>query len=98
MVCLRSVNAECQERLFGQAKQIALNTTNRKPSNVIPEILLRLQIKQMEGKLISALRAGQTKVSNIGKHVSAYPGTCVDKEFVKSKSSSWQAHLQWLSR
>lgn len=95
MVCLRSVNAECQERLFGQAKQIALNTTNPKPSNVIPEILLRLQ---MEGKLISALRAGQTKVSNIGKHVSAYPGTCVDKEFVKSKSSSWQAHLQRLSR
>ncbi len=42
IVCLRSVNAECQERLFGQAKQIALNTTNRKPSNAIPEILLRL--------------------------------------------------------
>ncbi len=28
------------ERFFDQAKQIALNTTNRKPNNVIPEILL----------------------------------------------------------
>ena len=44
IVCLRSVNAECQERLFGQAKRTALNTTNRKPNNVIPEILLRLQM------------------------------------------------------
>ena len=29
IVCSRSVNAECQERLFAQAKRIALNTTNR---------------------------------------------------------------------
>ncbi len=98
IVCLRSVNAECQERLFGQAKQIALNTTNRKPNNVIPEILLRLQIKQMEGKLISALRAGQTKVSKAAKHVPAYPGTRVAKDFLKNRSSSWQTHLQRLSR
>ncbi len=97
IVCLRSVNAECQERLFGQAKQIALNTTNRKPNNVIPEILLRLQIKQNEGKLISALRAGQTKVSKVAKHVSAYPGTRVDKQLLTNRSSSWQAHLQRLS-
>ncbi len=55
-------------------------------------------MKQMGGKLISTLRAGQTKVSKAAKHIPAYPGTRVAKDFLKSRSSSWQAHLQFLSR
>ena len=42
IVCSRSVNAECQERLFAQAKKIALNTTNRHADQVVPEVLFRL--------------------------------------------------------
>ena len=43
VVCQRSVNTENQERVFQQAKTIAKNTTNRKPENVIPSIMLRLR-------------------------------------------------------
>ena len=42
LVCLRSTNAESQERLFSQAKHISLRATNRKPENVLPTILLSL--------------------------------------------------------
>ena len=42
IVCLKSVNTENQERIFQQAKQIALKCTNRKPENVIPSVLIRL--------------------------------------------------------
>ena len=49
IVCLRSVNAECQERLFGQVKRTTLNATNRRPQQVIPEVLLRLQMRQKQG-------------------------------------------------
>ena len=42
IMCLKSCNTENEERLFGQAKASALNTTNRKPGNILPNILLRL--------------------------------------------------------
>ena len=40
LVCLRSLNAENQERLFSQAKHISMKATSRKPDNVLPKILL----------------------------------------------------------
>ena len=47
VLCLRSVNTENQERIFQQAKTIALATTNRKPENVVLNVMLRLQAKQV---------------------------------------------------
>ena len=46
LVCMRSTNAESQERLFSQAKHISQRATNRKPENVVPTILLSLQARQ----------------------------------------------------
>ena len=46
-VCLKSCNAEHEERLFDQGKWIAENTTNRKPENILPNVLLRLQAKSV---------------------------------------------------
>ena len=97
IVCLRSTNSECQERLFGQAKQIALNTTNRKQNIVIPEILLRLQMKQQEGKLHSSITPRQSKVSTVAKQVPEYQGTMVPTEFIRKRKNSWQGHLEHLS-
>lgn len=59
VVCLGSVNAECQEGLFGQAKNIALNTTSQM-EHVIPEIMLRLQ--RREGSLLKSISNRNTKV------------------------------------
>lgn len=47
-VCLRSTNAESQERLFSQAKHIGLKaTTSWKVENVLPTILVCMQARQM---------------------------------------------------
>ena len=51
VLCLRSVNTENQERIFQQAKTIALPTTNKKPENVVLNVMLRLQAKQVNGNL-----------------------------------------------
>ena len=48
-VCLRSTNAESQERRFSQAKHIGLKSTNRKPENVLPTILMCMQARQSVG-------------------------------------------------
>ena len=97
IVCLRSVNAECQERLFGQAKRIALNTTNHHPNQVVTEVLLRLQMKQTEGYLLKSITDTQTKVQTAAKHVSPYTGTTIPKTFTHHHRASWQAHLERLS-
>jgi hypothetical protein len=91
------VNAECQERLFAQAKRIALNTTNRHADQVIPEVLFRLQMKEREGTLTSSISANQTKVQTAAKSLSGYKGTVVEKEFIRCHKSSWQAHLERIS-
>ena len=36
LICMKSTNAEHEERLFGQAKDIALGTTDRKANSIIP--------------------------------------------------------------
>ena len=81
---------------FGQAKQIALNTTNRKQNNIIPEILLRLQMKQQEGKLRSSITPQQSKVSTVAKQVPEYQGTMVPIEFLR-KGAAGRHHLERLS-
>ena len=97
IVCSRSVNAECQEWPFAQAKKIALNTTNRHADQVVPEVLFRLQMKEREGTLISSIAAKQTKVQAAAQSVGAYEGTVIDKRFVGHRRSSWQAHLERIS-
>ena len=46
LVCMRSLNTENQERLFGQSRRIADHTSNKHPSNVITSILMHLQVKK----------------------------------------------------
>ena len=97
VVCLRSVNTENEERIFQQAKTIASATTNRKPENVIPSIMLRLQAKQLNGKIASTFAAAETDVKKVAKTVPEYERTCVPASFIKNRSHSWQAHLERIS-
>lgn len=53
---LKSCNTEHEERLFGQAKDIAAATSNRKPETIVPNVLQRLQAKQMRNELYSSLQ------------------------------------------
>ena len=42
------------KRLFGLAKAIALNTTNRQPSNILPPIIMRLQVKLQQNEMFKS--------------------------------------------
>ena len=68
-MCVKSCNAENEERLFGQAKAIASSTTNRKPGNILPNVLLRLQAKQQVKELFKEQLSQSNKISAEAREV-----------------------------
>ena len=97
VVCLRSINAESQERLFSQAKHISLRATSRKPENVLPAILLSLQARQKSNETQQSVQKQETIVSSVAKSLSPYQGTTITKSFIQARTHSWQAHMQRIS-
>lgn len=89
-MCLKSVNTEHQERLFGQARRIVASTTNRKPNNIIPAILLRLQARREIGQLVPTVQKAKFIAS---KGLAPFHRTKLEIEFVRKHLCSWQAHL-----
>ena len=100
IMCLCSCNTECEERLFGQAKAIAQSTTNRQPSTIIPNILLRLQAKQRKGGMYDCMCAPSSKISKESQGIKQYTmqNTFIEKAFISKRMASWQAHLQRISQ
>ena len=97
IICMKSTNTEHEERLFGQAKRIALQATNRKPNTVIPNILLRLQAKQQTREMYSSLKITSTHIGKEANKLEFTQNTTITTAFIRSRISSWQAHLQRLS-
>jgi hypothetical protein len=75
LACLRSLNTENQERIFGQARRIAETCTNHHPENIIPQLMLRLQAKQEQAALLPSIEKADTQVSAIAQHLPQLPGT-----------------------
>lgn len=98
ILCLKSANTENEERLFGQAKNMVHSATNRQPTTVIPNILLRLQARQKKGNLYKEYYNASNRIS---KEVQQMGGetqnTFIQVSFLSTRMSSWQAHLQRLS-
>lgn len=85
IMSLRSCNAEHGKRLFRQAKDIASNTSNRKPESVIPNILLRLQAKQKQTNLYSSMQASSSRISKEAEGDAQYTNknTVITHDFIK---------------
>ena len=97
LMCAKSCNTENEERLFGQAKAIALSTINRRPGNILPNILLRLQAKQQVKELFKEQRSQSNKISAEARAVHTPTNTKVPLEFVSRRLDSWQLHLEEIS-
>ena len=97
LACLRSLNTESQERLFGQARAIAETCTNHHPDNVIPQIMLRLQAKQEQREILTSVKRGDSQVSHVANDLPQLSGTRVKTSFIKQREDSWQVHLQRIS-
>ena len=98
IVNLKSTNTEHEERLFGQAKDMVHKATNRKPQNVIPNILLRLQAKQKRGDMYISYHSALSRVSKAVselKHDGA--NTTITHSFLTGRMSSWQENLKRIS-
>ena len=96
-VCLRSMNAESQERLFSQAKHIGLRATSRTPENVLPTILICMQAKQKVGSCPESIQKQDSMVSKAASGIGSYRGTFISNNFILERPSSWQAHLMRIS-
>lgn len=56
LACLRSLNTENRERLFGLRSAIAEACTNHYPDNVIPQIMMHLQVKKEQHEVLASVR------------------------------------------
>ena len=97
LVCMRSTNAESQERLFSQAKHIGLKATSRKPENVLPTILICMPARQRAGDCQQSIYQQDSMVSKAASKLSPSTGTFISDTFLSSRLSSWQAHLMRIS-
>lgn len=95
---LKAANTEHEERLFGQAKNIVQNASNRQPNNVIPNILLRLQARQMKKDLYKSYHESNSRISKAGSELApATENTHIPLTFLTGRMSSWQEHLKRIS-
>ena len=97
LACLCSLNTENQERLFGQAREIAEGCTNHHAENIIPQIMIRLQAKQEQRTALLSVEKADTQVACVAKHLPKLSDTMIKKSFVKHRESSWQLHLKRIS-
>ena len=97
IACQRSLNAENQERLFTQIRKIGENCTNRHPDNVIPEVMLRLQVKQEQRQIISYVKKQDSQVSSAAKDLPQVSRNEVKDTFIRHREDSWQMHLKRIS-
>ncbi len=65
IVNLKATTTEHEERLFGQAKDLAQRATSWQPSTVVPQILLRIQAKQKSGNLYNTLDSKTLKMLKV---------------------------------
>ena len=92
------MNTENQERLFQQAKQIATRCTNCRPDNVITEVLIRIQAKNISGNLSNVYKSAKSRVDAHASKTCPFQGTKICTEFIASRPHSWQAHLKRIGR
>ncbi len=99
IVNLKATNTEHEERLFGQAKDIASRATNRQPNTIVPNILLRLQAKQQKKALYTSYHQMCSAISKAANELQGQQteDTKISHSFLTSRASSWQLHLQRIS-
>ena len=97
IMSLKSANSEHEERLFGQAKNMVHSATNRQPTNVIPNILLRLQARKRQGDLHKANTISSKISKEFHEMDCTSKNTTVSHTFISSRMSSWQSHLVRIS-
>ena len=96
IISLRSLNAELQERAFGQANAICKATSNYHPDHIISNIIVRFQVEANKEKHSLLLQQNST-VSNLAKALPAFTNTFLPSALLETNTAEVQAHLERVS-
>ena len=98
IVSLRSLNAEMQERMFGQCKSITKATSSQRPNHIITNILLRLQ-EEAKAHLSNtkSLKAQEGEIKKLAKALDSKHNTIIPKQWLQQSPLQYQAHLERIS-
>ena len=98
IVSLRSVNAEMQQRMFGQCKSITKATSSQRPNHIITNILLHLQ-EEAEAHLSNtkSLKTQEGEIKRLAKAPNSKHKTIIPKQWLQQSPLQYQAHLERIS-
>ncbi|XP_069103113.1 LOW QUALITY PROTEIN: uncharacterized protein [Argopecten irradians] len=91
VVCLRSILAEKEERMFGEIRTLTKTTSNQHPSNIIGNAILRNQARKHQPN-----QSFNHQDSAISKQASLLPafGNTVFSKSITDNTSLFQSHLE----
>ena len=97
IVCLRSVNTEVQERMFGQAKQITRGTSSLKANHIITNIVTRIQAEKKAACTENPFMIQEGEIHKLAKTLGPALNTVIPYSWLEQNPSLHQAHLQRIS-
>ena len=97
MVCLRSLNTECEERLFNQAKNITRTTSNMHPGHIIKNILTRIQEERRIASKCDPLQFEESTITKLASVLDKAPNTFFHNQWINDHHHQFQAHLERIS-
>ena len=97
MVCLRSLNTECEECLFNQAKNITRTTSNMHPEHIIKNILTRIQEERRIESKCDPLQFEESTITKLASVLDKAPNTFFPNQWINDHHHQFQAHLERIS-
>ena len=95
IVCLRSVNTEVQERMFGQVKQITRGTSSLKANHIITNIITRLQAETNVRENSLTIQEGE--VRKLANTLGPTVNSVIPYSWIEQNPSLHQAYLERIS-
>ena len=92
VICLRSVNTEVQERMFGQAKQITKSTSSLRANHVITNFLIRNH--EEANAQANPLTIQEGEIHNLAQTLGPNANTIIPYSWLSSNPTLHQAHLE----
>ena len=97
LVCLRSLVPEEEERSFGDLRPISKNTSNRQPSHVIDNAVLRFRAQQKYHEKQNSFQRQESIVSQQTSLLNDNINTTIPITSIMKNPYKFQTHLQRIS-
>ena len=92
----KAANAEEEERQFNLIKTITKRTCNYSQAQIVPNVLLRLQV-QNKMRENDSVQKQQSEIANLALALRPAKNTTIPLTMIKRYSREWQAHLMEIS-